>query len=169
MPKFKVKTRGGRKLRDYVKEKRKQVAKLKGTVLSVGFHDPKISALAKVHEFGLRAPDGSQKLPQRPAFRNGLKAARRDWRAATRAAGKALSSPRRTGDEAGAALRAGAVAVRDTIKESYSSFHGVPLSPRQEARKKDTPGEGRQLVGHRGPKLIEHIEAREAGRGKVDD
>ena len=162
MAKFRVKTTGGRRLSRYVKAKRKQVAKLKGTALTVGFHDPRISALAKVHEFGLRAPDGSQRLPERPAFRTGLKAARRDWKAATVAAGKALSSPRTTSSNpVTAALRAGARAVRDTVKESYSTFHGEGLSARQEARKKDTPGEGKELTGHRGPKLIDHIEAKD--------
>ena len=151
-----------------MKAKRKQVASLKGTALTVGFHEPQISALAKVHEFGLRAEDGSQRLPERPAFRNGLKAARRDWKAATTAAGKALSSPRRTGDEPDEALRAGALAVRDTIKQSYSRFHGEPLSERQKARKRNTAGEGRQLVGHRGERLIEHIEARDNANGKID-
>ena len=168
MPKFRVKTTGGRRLSRYVKAKQKQVAKLRGTALSVGFHDRRIASLAATHEFGLRAPDGSQRLPERPAFRNGLSEARRDWKRATVKAGRALSSPRRTGDEPDKALREGAVAVSDTIKESYSRFHGEGLSARQEARKKGTPGEGRQLVGHRGERLISHIEARDSDGSKVD-
>ena len=164
MARFRVKTTGGRKLQNYAKKTRKKVAKVSGTSLTVGFHDPRISALAATHEFGLRGADGSRRLPERPAFRTGLKTARRDWLAAAAAAGKELSSPRTTSaNSASAALRAGAVAVRDTVRESYETFHGEPLGERQRARKADTPGEGRQLVGHRGPKLIEHIEAKKGG------
>lgn len=168
MPKFRVKTTGGRRLSRYVKAKQKQAAKLKGRTLTVGFHDRRIAALAATHEFGLRDRDGNQALPERPAFRNGLREARADWKRATVKAGKALSDPRRTGDEPDKALREGAVAVSDTIKQSYSRFHGEPLSERQRARKRGTAGEGRQLVGHRGERLISHIEARDSDGSKVD-
>jgi len=45
------------------------------------------------------------------------------------------------------------------VRESYLNAPGPEVSERQEARKRGTPGEGRTLVGTKGPRLIDHIES----------
>ena len=161
MAKFRAKTTGGKRLKAFIKAKRRQVAKLQNRTLSVGFHEPQFAALAATHEFGTRDPDGSRKLPARPAFRQAAPEVRKVWKRATRKAARALSNPRTTGDEPVLHLRAGADAVAETIRQNYLRFHGAPLSERQRARKAGSGFADRQLTGSRGPRLIRHIKARD--------
>ena len=167
MAKFRAKTTGGKRLKAFIKAKRRQVAKLQNRTLSVGFHEPQFAALAATHEFGTRDPDGSRKLPARPAFRQAASEVRKDWKRATRKAAKALSDPKNTGEGPELKLREGAADAAESVRESYSRFHGAPLSERQKARKSGTPGAGRQLVGHKGPRLLDRITARDADGSEV--
>ena len=157
---FKFSQSGGNRARAYVRDKIRQMKRLEGKVHTVGFHDARMAALAETHEFGLRGEDGSEKLPERPAFRAARRDVEREWRKATRKAAAALSSPRGNARDVDRHLRRGARAAREAIKESYRGFHGARLSEVQKARKRSTPGQGRQLVGHKGERLIKHIEAR---------
>ena len=144
--------RGGDKLRRYVREAKARRANLPR--IEVGFRDRRIAALAATHEFGLQDRDGRTRLPERPAFRNAISAVQR---AASREV-KRIAMSRRPfkGFTEADAERIGRVALEELV-ESYRTFQGEPLSERQEARKAGTPGEGRQLVGHRGERMIEHL------------
>ena len=146
------KIRGGHVLRKWI-AKQRAVARDSGAVVAVGFHDRRIDALAQTHEFG--AGD----IPQRPAFRAAVPDVKAGFKRTMRAVGHRVASPSGVVDlelEIDGAGRSAA----DTIKRSYLTFEGAEVGERQRRRKAGTPGEDRQLVGHRGPKLIDHIEAK---------
>ena len=82
------------------------------------------------------------------------------WQTHAKAIAKSAIKPGANPDALPAALALAGAAVREVVKSSYLDFHGEELSERQKTRKEGTEGEGRQLVGGEGPKLIEHIEAR---------
>ena len=142
-------TTGGHKLRASLRAARALPNEIAG---SVGFHDPHIASLAASHEYGLRGADGGVSLPERPAFRQGSRESEEVVREAT-----AKVKAHDMTVEVAAEIMAQA---RDTIRSAYRNFAGVELGEAQEARKRGTPGAGKQLVGHRGEKLISHIEAR---------
>ena len=155
MPKTRV--TGGRALAKFMRATKR--AKSKQPVVAVGFHDPIVGRLASRLEFG----DPNANLPERPAFRQGIgdlkrtlpKVVRRavggtDWRKGIVVADTAVV-------EVG-------VEARDTLKASYHTFVGPGLSEAQAARKEGTPGEGKELIGSEGPKLIERIQARIGGK-----
>jgi len=152
-------------LAKYLKEKKAQSKTLQQRTFTVGFHDARISNLATLHEFGHR----KSRLPERPAFRQALPEVRREWRKASRGVARAVATPGTARSLPDKRLRGAVLQARDTVKGSYLNFKGKPLGKVQQARKRGTVGEGKQLQGREGPRMIEHVEAREAGRGKVDD
>ena len=126
--------------------------------IEVGFLDRRISILAGRLEFG--HPETN--LPERPAFRQGVADLER-------------AIPKLTTDIMKAKdLRAGitwtkadaatlGLAARDILRQSYETFEGPGLSERQQRRKAGTAGEGRELIGSKGPRLIGHLEVRVDG------
>ena len=52
-----------------------------------------------------------------------------------------------------------AVWARDLLRASYLTFKGPSLSERQAERKAGSPGQGKELVGHEGPRLVSHLRA----------
>ena len=126
-------------------------------LIEVGFKDRRIAALAATHEFGLEAADGRVKLPERPAFRNSLPEVQKAMRDELLRIAKATSPfPGYTDADWKRIAEVG----RDALRRGYEKGdHGEPLSERQEARKRGTAGEGKQLVGSRGPRLVAHIHA----------
>ena len=169
MAKMRVKTTGGRRAAKYVQTRRELLAMLENLKIEVGFPDGYIMPLAIAHEYGARDKSGKSVLPQRPAYRSARPEMRRAWRRQCKAIMRAVSKPRASRSTVLAMVRSAVREQRDILVKSYETFHGVPLSERQEARKRNTPGEGKQLVGHEGPKLVEHIEARESDGRKIDD
>lgn len=154
MPKTRV--RGGKTLARFLRASKKAAGKQ--PTIDVGFHDPIVGRLASRLEFG----DPNANLPERPAFRAGIGSLKRTL---PKVVGDAVAKDWRRGivvtkDEA---MEVGVVA-RDTLKASYHTFVGPGLSEAQAARKEGTPGEGRELVGSEGPKLIERIEATVDGK-----
>ena len=150
----KIKIRGGQRLARYIAELTRSREQLKGTKAEVGFFGPQIATLAATHEFGSRPKDGT-KVPARPAFGRARPEMRQGFRQALRqqVEGKrGLITPQ--------ALEVAAVRALEVVRESYRSAPGPELSERQQARKRGTPGEGRKLVGHRGERLIQHLQAR---------
>ncbi|MDE0274148.1 MAG: hypothetical protein OXP11_23400 [Gammaproteobacteria bacterium] len=150
-------TTGGDGLARYLKKTRQNAAKQ--PVVTVGFHDPAMSAIAVVHEFG------AGRVPERPAFRLGVDQAERHWE-------RNKPSVFRTGQDAvrhgsgvdDAKLTALAIELRDIIRQAYHDFHGAPLSERQRQRKAGTSYADEQLIGAEGPKLIGHIHAEVNGQ-----
>ena len=126
-------TTGGSNLSRHIRQAKAQAGE---TIVDIGFKG-NVSTLAAQHEFGNRS------LPERPAMR----ASTRDLEDIV------VQSKATSHDEI---VEAG-VLMRDAMRNSYLNFHGAPLSERQRERKAGTKGEGRQLVGAEGPKLIEHI------------
>ena len=53
---------------------------------------------------------------------------------------------------------------RDVLRESYERFEGAGLSERQERRKVGAVGAGRELIGHKGPRLLGHLEVEVDGK-----
>lgn len=150
----KIKITGGAKLARYIAELRRNREQLKGTKAEVGFFGPPIATFAATHEYGRRGKDGT-KVPAWPAFGRARPEVRREFRRALRGevAGKrGLITPQ--------ALEVAALAALEVVRESYRSAPGPELSERQQARKVGTPGEGRKLVGARGERLIQHLQAR---------
>ena len=146
--------RGGANLRKFLRNAARSKSAPQASA-EAGFLEPHIAGLAARLEFG----DPRTDLPERPAFRHAKPDA---FAAGSRIVAKALSARVRDGvfmvDDAHAQRAADAMA--DEIRKSYSTFHGAPTSERQVARKAGTPGAGRQLVGHEGPRLIAHIRGR---------
>ena len=105
--------------------------------------DPKIASLAGSHEFGVRIA-GESALPPRPAFGASLRELRTAYRDTLR--------KRAGGSIEGITLpmlEAAAKAGKEVVKASYTEgAPGPPVGPRQEARKKGTPGAG-PVVGWR--------------------
>ena len=148
---FRVETSGGRKLAARLRSDERKVREVRGTVISVGFHDKRMASLAAILEFG----DPDTRLPERPAFRL---TSRGDMLDKARAMLKAIGM-RHDGPATKADLRELVIVLRDALKEGYLTFRGPGVGERQEARKRGTVGEGRELVGAEGPKLISHIES----------
>ena len=157
MPRTRVS--GGKKLAAFFRASRKAANKPKA--VDVGFLDPHVGRLAARLEFG----DENASLPERPAFRGGVETLKRtlggvvrdavsgaDWK-------QGITIPSTAVEEVG-------VEARDTIKRSYETFVGPGLSESQEARKRGTPGAGKELIGSEGPRLVSRIKARIVG-GKV--
>ena len=154
-----IKIKGGQRLARYLAQLRHNREQLKGTKAEVGFFGPQIATLGATHELGTRGKDGGPKLPARPAFGR----ARDDVRRAIRRVMREQLEGKRGMIEP-AALESAALAGLEVVRESYRNAPGPPLSERQEARKRGTRGEGKKLIGVKGPKLIGHLEARIDGR-----
>ena len=155
MPSTRVK--GGKNLARFLRNTTRAARAM--PTIEVGFLDRRIQVLAARLEFG----DPDSRLPERPAFRQGIADLERalpglwhdalggqDWRR-----GLVVSES--------AAVKV-ALAARDVLRRSYEGFSGPGLSEWQEARKAGTQGAGKELVGARGPRLIGHLEARVNGR-----
>ena len=153
MPKSKY-VKGGDKLKRFLRAAARS-SRAKQPTVEAGFLTPHVARLAGRLEFG----DPRSNLPERPAFRiakgDALKAGRADI-------ADALGKRTREGVfvVVDASADAAANAMAGEIRKSYETFHGAPTSERQEARKRGTPGAGRQLVGHEGEKLIGHVKGR---------
>ena len=147
-----VRVRGGDKLRRFIRNVKARRVGL--PLIEIGFKDRRIAVLAASHEFGLEDADGSVRLPERPAFRNGIdamqQAASRELKRIAKAQSPFMGFTRAHAESIGR------VAL-ESMLESYRTFEGEPLSERQEARKRGTPGAGRQLVGSRGERMIAHL------------
>ena len=154
----KIKIKGGQRLARYLTNLQRNRDKLRHTKVEIGFFGPRIATLAALHELGSRPKDGTP-VPARPAFG----AAKRD---VGQGFGEALRGA--VQGERGAisrdAVEVAALAGLEAVRKSYLNAPGPPLSERQQQRKRGTPGEGRKLVGVKGPKLIEHLEARIDGQ-----
>ena len=151
MPRTRVK--GGKALAKFMRAS-KRAGAAKPKEIDVGFHDRRIAALAGQLEFG----NPAQNLPERPAFRSGVSDLKRSLPKVVRSAvaknwAKGISVSHEEAVEVG-------TEARDTLKAAYLTFVGPGVGEAQESRKRGTPGEGRELVGSSGPKLIERIEAR---------
>lgn len=135
--------KGGSRFKAHIDRQRRAVRELDGEKAIVGF-EGFVSMVALQLEFGV--PDRG--LPERPAFRR----ARDDMAAAVR---KSLMQskglPRR------AALEQAAEAAREALVQSYRTYRGPGLSPSRAEAKRGTPGEGRELVGPKGERLIASI------------
>ena len=135
--------RGGGRLKAHIARQRRAVRELDGQKAIVGF-EGFVSMVALQLEFGV--PD--RNIPERPAFRrarDGMAAAVRQSLMQTK------GLPRQ------AALERAAEAARDALVRSYRTFRGPGLSPSRAEAKRGTPGEGRELVGPEGEKLIQSI------------
>ena len=143
--------RGGHKFFSKIRNAKAQAAK-SDVKLTVGFQgddnkEKAIARIAKIHEFG----EPKLSIPERPAFRTTL----RDGsvqKAVLAEVAKGGDTPDKADYER--AADAGTAA----LKRGYLRFHGKELSVGQKRRKRHA----KQLVGHRGPKMINAI------RGKVE-
>ena len=124
--------------------------------IEVGFLDSQIAPLAFIHEHG----SAKAYLPSRPAFGSSL-----DWLVMQCNIfwKKPSNRPYRYNKATGAmatdikAFERLAEVLAKHVRYSYHAFEGAPLSAWQRERKEGTPGADDQLVGHRGPRMIEHI------------
>ena len=103
-----------------------------------------MAVLAAMLEYG----NPSTNLPERPAFRLGV----RGMKAAIEGKVKELGSPMSV-DKA----RVLAAFARDRLRGAYLRYHGPGLSERQRQRKAGTQYADDELVGAHGPRLIGHI------------
>ena len=152
-----AKVAGGAKLARFMRNTKR--AKGKPHLIEVGFLDRRISILAGRVEFGDPASD----LPERPAFRQGVADLERELPKLTIDTMKTKDLRMGIATTRTDAIKLG-LAARDILKRSYETFTGPGLSETQEARKRGTRGEGRELVGSEGPKLIGHLEVRVDGQ-----
>ena len=144
-----IRTRGGKKLLRKIRDLKRETRKVDGVSAEAGFPRGIPASLAVQHEFG----NPATKLPERPAFRAALAMVRAEFRKATlRERPIGLPPDAR-------AIKAGAVAAATELRRGYLEFEGAPLSAAVRERKAGTPGEGRQLVGEKRPKLITKITA----------
>ena len=165
---FRAKTTSGDKLKRYLRKQRRQLRELDGATVEVGFLDQYIANIARSHEFGVRDREtGGPKLPARPAFRQALPEVRRDWRRSGRKLARRMVRPRGASVHFDPKLAELAEEATRTVKRSYRQHRSKPLSRIQRERKRGTTGENKQLTGHRGEKLIEHIEARHSEGRKI--
>ena len=155
MAKFTVKQTGGARLRRYIAERRPLISWLDSLDLRVGFPDGFIMPLAILHEFGHRESG----LPMRPAFRAGLLKMKPAWRRRCRAILRVASKQDANKATLATMVRVAVQEQKAILVQSYHEFEGAKLSERQQARKAGTPGEGKQLTGSEGPRLIGHISA----------
>ena len=163
--------RGGEKLNAWFRSRRRLARELAGDdgKRSVGFHDARIASLAAQHEFGAKGRADAPDLPARPAFRQSMRDVQAGFKRDVREAGRIAADPKGSAADIRDALDTAASKAAETVRDSYRDFKGAPLSEWQQARKTGTLGEGRQLVGHKGERLIDHIEAKDEGGRKVDD
>ena len=140
---------GGKKLAAFLKNSKREQRKIIGkpVVISIGFLDAVIAALAATHEFGL----GNN--PERPAFRVGIE--RMKSGLVHFIVSNRLIDSRKMVVNESAALRIATWCV-GVVKESYHAFTTPAEGERQLARK---GGRSDPLVGASGPKLISHLAA----------
>ena len=141
---------GGRKLKRFLKEA-KQAQSRPEVVISVGFFDLVIAALAAELEFG----DPSQGLPERPAFRIAIQTIKRDLSAFV-----AERIDTRTMRVDNALSKKIATWLVEIVQRSY---HGLE-SPRESEAQQERKGFSDPLVGKEGPKLIDRIAAKLDGQ-----
>ena len=154
MPRTRV--TGGRALAKFMRASKKGVGKQ--ATIDVGFHEPIVGRLASRLEFG----DPNANLPERPAFRAGIGDLKRTLPGVVRRAVGGHDFRKGITVSQSAVVEVGTEA-RDTLKSAYLTFHGPGVGPAQAARKKGTVGEGRELVGSEGPRLVSRIEAKVDG------
>ncbi len=127
------------------------------TSVSIGFHERGIAALAAQLEFG----SPRRKIPERPAFRRGVKAGEVAAREALLALLRQKPALMTTSAGRTKALEVVGEAFQQAIRKSYLQSQGLkPVSERRARVKKGTVGENRPLVGPEGPKLVKHITVR---------
>lgn len=143
---------GGGGVSRYVRA-RKDGLRKQPAVIEVGYKGH-IASLAYAHEYGQNNPDGSTRLPERPAFRAALSFMERAAGAEARRI--ATSRTPFMGFTHADAVKIGRAALHE-LRESYFNFQGTPLSEAQAARKAGTPYADRLLIGREGPKMIEHL------------
>ena len=151
---FRVKTRstGGKRLDASLDRHKRQLRSMgKQTVVEIGVKGQFLASLAAVLEFG--STDG--RIRERPAFRMGSRNAMPKMRA------KVLELRRGgMGDvPTEAEIIEVAKVAHEELEKAYKNYSGSGVGERQARRKLGTPGEGRELVGAQGPKLVEHISA----------
>ena len=149
-----ARTKGGAKLRGFFRKSRRNAASGWPDIV-VGFLDRQIAVLAAQLEFGNPRTD----LPERPAFRQGIADLER---ALSGIVLRALKTANPARDGVGHMTQAQAaeigLAARDVLRASYERFEGPGLSERQSKRKEGSIGEGLELIGHAGPKLLGHLQ-----------
>ncbi len=144
-----TKITGGKRLARFLRSQKK--AAQYEPKIEIGFKG-QIVPLAALLEFGNPATN----LPERPAFRQAIPriaAAVKDYMRGN------VLQPDGTIGLTKAKARELAVLIRDELRTSYLDYYGPGLSRRQQARKRGTQYERDELIGHEGPKLIEHIQA----------
>ncbi len=149
-----VRTSGGDSLAGFLRQSKRNMTRLCEASIEVGFHDPRVAALAQIHERGRTG------VPARPAFAYSMPMLRKAVSAAVRrelGMGTTFAGAFRLDTDAAQRI---ADAGADALRAGYLEFaeHGSPkLSARQARRKQHTRGRGKLLVGVQGPKLIGHI------------
>ena len=145
---------GGHKLDRFIRANQR-AARQAEPEIGVGFRGH-IAGLASLLEFG--NPDTG--LPERPAFRIGINRLREELPARLEGMARANLN-KRTPVMVLTRAQATELAVwaRDILRASYLSFKGPGLSERQAERKAGTAGQGKELVGSEGPKLVSHLRA----------
>lgn len=145
--------KGGRKLKRWLANAKRSNGPQHR--IEAGFTDRHIAALAAQLEFG----NPKTGLPERPAFRMSSDAALEAGRAVVVGA---LGSRTREGvfNVGSAEADEAAEAMAKALRLGYARYSGPGLSERQRKRKVGTPGAGRELVGHEGPRLISQIKGR---------
>ena len=160
--KFGVRQSGGQRMEAFLRDTRRNMAVLRQTKITIGFHEPHVARLARIHEFG----NARLGVPERAAFRGAE-------RSVIDAVRKVLRAEMRTSRSGGAfelsqsAAQHVADAAARELKLAYLDFSasGSPALARETAeRKRGTPGAGKLLVGERGPRLIEHVEGKVSRR-----
>ena len=146
--------KGGAKLAKFIRKARASAAKVQGVKTEIGFFGP-VAPLAAAHEFGKRDKSGGRVVPARPAFAQSMPELRKSYRDTLRREARGS-----LGNITLPMLQRAATAALGAVRESYENAPGPKLGKSQQARKAGTPGEGRKLVGTRGPKMIDHLEAR---------
>ena len=155
-----TRTKGGSKLKRFLRESRRNAA-AGWPLIEVGFLDRHVSVLAGRLELG----DPRTNLPERPAFRQGVADLERRLPAIfLRVLRSSNPAQDGVGRMTGAQAAEIGLAARDILRASYQSYEGPGLSERQARRKQGTVGEGRELIGHEGPELLEHLEVRVDGQ-----
>lgn len=141
--------KGGKKLLRKLAQLKRETRQLERTSAEVGFPRD-VARQAAQHEFGMP----SQNLPERPAFRQALPEVLRVFSKTTLRARQSGHLP------APAAVRKGAEAAAAELRRQYQMGERLaPVSERTAERKAGTPGEGKPLVGTRGPRMISRVRA----------
>ena len=148
--------RGGKKLARFLRKAKAAQAR-PPVVISIGFHDKVIGALAAQLEFG----NPETNLPERPAFRLAVQTIRRDL--SSFIVRERLIDPLKMVVDDRAAREIAKWCV-EVLKRSYHDLE----APRESERQQERKGFSDPLVGHEGPKLIERIAA-EINGVRVDE